>query len=289
MKNKNLQPLIEASRTYNRLKGVRDTERQLRYFETRMTKEIGEIFLEQGDILLDKLEEFRHYFQEDIGRDIDYPLNNVFYLTFNRFKDAITRYRLYGAKIAEESVRSSIGMEFSFDKYDIGAYTELEKVAAQRVSGINEVTRERIKQIIMDGYEKQKTYSQIATDIKNEFHDFAAPAPQKHIRNRAELVAVTELRDAHESSQRTQMQSFIDRGYEIEKSWLTTNDERLCDQCRANAEAGWIGYNDLFPDGKIHAPSHPACRCRTIYRIKPGTMGIETAKAGGIEQWNQYI
>ena len=306
----NFKPLLEATRLYNRLKGVRDTERQLRYFESRAAKEIGDIFKEQGEILLAKLEEFKFYFQEEVGRDVDFSLNTVFYLTFNRQRDIITRYRLIATKIAQESFtssvgvetsfdlydvgayreleqtaaqrvtginESSVGMDTSFDLYDVGAYQELEQTAAQRVTGINEVTRERIKKIISDGYQEKKTYSQIAREIKGEFEEFAKPAPQKHIRNRAELVAVTEMRDAHETSQFRQMKDFMDKGYEMEKSWLTTKDERVCEICGGNSRAGWIGSMDLFPDGKFMAPAHPACRCRTIYRIKPGTMATATA------------
>ena len=280
-KSPNLKPLIEATRLYNRLKGVRDTERQLRYFESRAAKEIGEVFIEQGEILLEKLEEFKHYFSEEVGRDTDFALNTVFYLTFNRQRDIITRYRLIATKIAQESFTSSVGVDTSFDLYDVGAYQELEKTAAQRVTGINEVTRDRIKKIISDGYQEKKTYAQIAREIKGEFEEFAKPAPQKHIRNRAELVAVTEMRDAHETSQFRQMKDFMDKGYEMEKSWLTAKDERVCEICGGNARAGWIGAMDLFPDGKFMAPAHPACRCRTVYRIKPGTMA--TATAPGIE------
>ncbi len=277
---KNLKPLIEASRTYNRLKGVRDTERQLRYFEGRLAKEIGKIFLEQGEIFLSKFGDFQHYFQEEIRKDIDYSLNSAFYLTYNQSRDLVTRYRLFGAKIAEESVRSSVGVETSFDKYDVQAYAELERIAAQRVSGINETTRARIKEIIMKGYEEKKTYAQIARDIKNEFETFAKPSPLLHVRNRAELVAITELRDAHESSQRAQVQGLMDRGYQMEKSWMSTADERRCDICRSNAEAGWIGADDIFPGGMSQAPGHPGCRCRAIYRVKPGTMGRVPAMAG---------
>ena len=208
-KSPNLKPLIEATRLYNRLKGVRDTERQLRYFESRAAKEIGEVFIEQGEILLEKLEEFKHYFSEEVGRDVDFSLNTVFYLTFNRQRDIITRYRLIATKIAQESFTSSVGVDTSFDLYDVGAYQELEKTAAQRVTGINEVTRDRIKKIISDGYQEKKTYAQIAREIKGEFEEFAKPAPQKHIRNRAELVAVTEMRDAHETSQFRQMKYFL--------------------------------------------------------------------------------
>ena len=277
---KNLKLLLETTRLYNRLKGVRDTERQLRYFENKAAKEIGDIFKEQGVILLEKLEEFKHYFQEEVGRDVDFSLNTVFYLTFNRQKDIITRYRLIATKIAQESFTSSVGMDTSFDLYDVGAYRELEQTAAQRVTGINEVTRARIKKIITDGYQEKKTYSQIAREIKNEFEEFAKPAPQKHIRNRAELVAITEMRDAHETSQFRQMKDFMDKGYEMEKSWLTTKDERVCEICGGNSRAGWIGSMDLFPDGKFMAPAHPACRCRTVYRIKPGTMATRaTAEA----------
>ena len=280
---KNLKPLIETTRLYNRLKGVRDTERQLRYFEARAAKEIGEIFKEQGEILLDKLKDYQSQFQEEIRQDVDWSLNSAFYFTFNRFRDTITRYRLIAAKISEDSFTSSIGMDTSFDRYDVGAYQALEQTAAQRVTGINEVTRDRIKKIILDGYEQKKTYAQIAQEIKAEFEEFARPAPQRHVRNRAELVAITEMRDAHETSQYRQAREFIDKGYEMEKSWLTTKDERVCEICGGNSLAKWIGAEDFFPYGNppaFIAPAHPACRCRTVYRIKPGTMATRaTAEA----------
>ena len=268
---RNLQPLIEATRQYNRLKGIRDTERQLRYFERRMAQDVGEIFIEQGEIFLDKLEEYRHYFEEEIDHDINYAFNIVKYLTFNRFRDVVMRYHIIGSKIAEESVSSSIGIDTSFAKYDVGAYAELERTAAERVSGIDEVTRASIKEIILTGYEERKPYSKIAKEIKDEFAEFAAPSPLKHIRNRAELVAVTELRDAHEKSQQKMIQTFADDGFEMEKSWLLTKDERLCDICRSNGEARWIPAAFAFPSGHLRAPAHPGCRCRTVYRVKPGT------------------
>ncbi len=283
MKPANLKPLIETTRLYNRLKGVRDTERQLRYFESRAAKEIGDVFKEQGEILLTKLEEFKSYFQEEVGRDTDFALNTAFYLTFNRQRDLITRYRLIATKIAQQSFTSSVGVDTSFDLYDVGAYRELEQTAAQSVSGINEVTRTRIKKIITDGYQEKKTYAQIAREIKNEFEDFATPAPQKHIRNRAELVAVTEMRDAHETSQFRQMKDFMDKGYEMEKSWLTTKDERVCDICGGNAGAGWIGSMDIFPGGQFMAPAHPACFVKGTDCISPDTLfGIVTKYSGPV-------
>lgn len=286
MKRNNSIPFLffEATKRYNRLKGIRDTERQLRYFEKRMAQEVGEVFIEQGKILLDKLEEHRHYFAEEIGRDIDYAFNIVKYLTFNRFRDVVMRYHIIGSKIAEESVTSSVGMDTSFSQYDVGAYAELERTAAQRVSGIDEVTRARIKEIIMTGYEERKTYSQIAKEIKDEFAEFAAPSPLKHIRNRAELVAVTELRDAHEASQEKMIQHFSDAGYQMEKSWLSTDDESRCEICQGNTEAKWIDASSTFPSGHVRTPAHPGCRCRTVYRVKPGTWAKAPQKvsAGGM-------
>jgi hypothetical protein len=276
----NLKPLIEATKTYNRLKGIRDTERQLRYFEARAAKEIAEVLKEQRDAVLENLEQYKHYFTEEVQRDMDHIFNTVNYFTFNRFRDVIMRYRLISAKIAEDSVSSTIGMDTTFDKYDAGAYQELERTAAERVTGINEVTRDRIKKIILNGYEQKKTYAQIAREIEAEYDYMATPAPQRHVRNRAEMIAITELRDAHERSQEKMIQGFVDKGYEMEKTWLTAKDERVCDLCAANARAGWIDAHSLFPTGAYIAPQHPVCRCRTVYRVKPGTLGPAKASAG---------
>jgi len=50
-------------------------------------------------------------------------------------------------------------------------------------------------------------------------------------------------------------------GITMEKSWLTSRDDRVSDGCAENEDAGWIGFYDAFPSGHQHPLRHPGCRC----------------------------
>ena len=76
---------------------------------------------------------------------------------------------------------------------------------SSKTARINEEIRKQIKDILVNGFKGELqldgttryiSYQQIVRKIKGPFNKFACPAPQQHIRNRVELVAITETRDA---------------------------------------------------------------------------------------------
>jgi len=54
------------------------------------------------------------------------------------------------------------------------------------------------------------------------------------------------------------------------KRWLLSNDDGVCEGCRANAECGWLQIDAPFPSGALAAVDHVGCRCDTAYTAKPG-------------------
>lgn len=281
-----LLPFVEATVGYGRQRGIRRTEGMLTHLETSFTREIAEIFREQGRIVAEKFTEIMGgYFREDMRADSDYIMNIAIYMTHQRFANEYTRYSFMSWQIGRESFGSSVGVETSFDLYDARAYEYLRRRAGERITGINEQTRTRIREIITNGYAEGKTYQEIARDIKGEFEAFAVRR-EGTLRSRAELVAVTELRDAHEDSQLQQAQDFIAQGYQMEKAWLVRDDEKLCEICRMNGADGWIAFDAVFASGHFMATAHPGCRCRTLWRIKPGTLTVRETVAvwAGIPQ-----
>ena len=92
-----------------------------------------------------------------------------------------------------------------------------------------------------------------------------------HIRNRAELIAVTEAAEAYETGNRLVIDEMTAVGLEMEMSWSTVGDERVSEGCIANAAVGWIPVDQLFPSGHQHPPRFPGCRCATLYRRRPTT------------------
>lgn len=141
------------------------------------------------------------------------------------------------------------------------------KHAAEAVTQINDTTRKEIARIVSDGVKSGSSYNDIAKAIKDKFKEFAVPMPQKHIPNRAVLVAVTELANAY-CEGNAQVGNYLqDNGVKMMKAWQTLEDDRVSDGCRENERVGWIPINKEFPSGHMHPPRFPGCRCDFLQDI----------------------
>lgn len=150
---------------------------------------------------------------------------------------------------------------------NLRAQTYAKKHAAEAVTQINDTTRKEMARIVSDGVKSGSSYNDIAKNIKSKFEEFAVPMPQKHIANRAVLVAVTELANAY-CEGNAQVGSYLqDNGVKMMKAWQTLEDDRVSDGCRENEQAGWILFDDKFPSGHMHPPRFPGCRCDFLQDI----------------------
>lgn len=141
------------------------------------------------------------------------------------------------------------------------------KHAAEAVTKINDTTRKEIARIVSDGVKSGSSYNDIAKAIKNKFEEFAVPMPQKHVSNRAVLVAVTELANAY-CEGNAQVGNYLhDNGVKMMKAWQTLEDDRVSDGCKENERVGWIPINKEFPSGHMHPPRFPGCRCDFLQDI----------------------
>ena len=141
------------------------------------------------------------------------------------------------------------------------------KHAAEAVTQINDTTRKEIARIVSDGVKSGASYNDIAKAIKNKFEEFAVPMPQKHVSNRAVLVAVTELANAY-CEGNAQVGNYLqDNGVKMMKAWQTLEDDRVSDGCKENERVGWIPINKEFPSGHMHPPRFPGCRCDFLQDI----------------------
>ena len=141
------------------------------------------------------------------------------------------------------------------------------KHAAEAVTQINDTTRKEIARIVSDGVKSGSSYNDIAKAIKNKFEEFAVPMPQKHVSNRAVLVAVTELANAY-CEGNAQVGNYLqDNGVKMMKAWQTLEDDRVSDGCRENERVGWIQIDKEFPSGHMHPPRFPGCRCDFLQDI----------------------
>lgn len=147
------------------------------------------------------------------------------------------------------------------DGYLDGLKLQMARRAADRIAGINDTTRGIIRNLIELALQEQWSYTKLASRIRAAFVEFARPAVQRHIRDRAELIAVTEMGQAFIDGQIDATSKLILRGAQIEKAWLTVGDDRVSDGCRANDAAGWIPFAQTFPSGHAAPLRFPGCRC----------------------------
>lgn len=145
----------------------------------------------------------------------------------------------------------------------------MQEHGAQTVTSINETTRKALRKVLAQGVEEGWPYPRTAKEIRNTFDGFAGLMPQAHIRDRAELVAKTEIANATEYGMMLSAQEMQATGLTMEHRWSTSGG--ACDICAPNPSVGWIPLDLAFPSGHMRAPVHPACSCFTATRIQPGT------------------
>lgn len=166
---------------------------------------------------------------------------------------------------------AEFGIDYAFDLKNPRAVQAIKDRGAAAVANIDATTRDEIARIITQGMEEGYNYQKVARQIVAKYEEFGLGKPQAHIRNRAELIAVTEAAEAYETGNRLVIDEMTAVGLEMEKQWSTVGDERVSAGCRENSQAGWIPVDQPFPSGHQHAPRFPGCRCAILYRRRPTT------------------
>ena len=75
-------------------------------------------------------------------------------------------------------------------------------------------------------------------------------------KSRSELIAAHETHIGYETGRQASAYSMTTQGRPLQKNWNTQRDDRVTDDCRANAAAGWITWGGTFPGGTKHSPQH---------------------------------
>lgn len=167
-------------------------------------------------------------------------------------------------KAAARRILGRVGIKFDLANPRAEAYM---KQALNRSSRINQTTFEIIRDMLTKGIRDGRSYQDMAKAIRDKFKEFARPASQRHIRDRAELVAVTEIGDAYSQGTLVAAQQMADRGLRMEKAWLTVGDDRVEQECQGNEAEGWIPLERPFSSGDQRPLAHPGCRCALLTRV----------------------
>jgi hypothetical protein len=120
------------------------------------------------------------------------------------------------------------------------------------ISGLDEVTRDSIREVIANGLREQLSVDDISELIQSSyaFSD-----------DRADLIATTEAQMANGAGSVEGLRQAEKNGLNVKKEWICDPDP--CPECEENQDAGPIDVSDLFPSGDDAEPAHPNCMCFT--------------------------
>ena len=250
--------------------GIIRRDRAIRSAANKLKADVARIFRLQRKAFMREFVKAQGLFSEAVPGDrLKRIVGSKEAMTNDEFRLALKR----GTELALVSGAShrldELKVGISFDLANPRAVTYLEQNAALKVTQINEHTRKVMARIVTQGTEEGWSYNKTAKAITNKFSEFSIGKPQKHIRSRAHLVAVTESAQAYEEGNKQAVKMVTEQGLLMEKMWQTVGDDLVTEECDANQGAGWIAYEEVFPSGDESPPRFPGCRCTALYRRKP--------------------
>lgn len=131
-------------------------------------------------------------------------------------------------------------------------------LAGVLITGVNDTTRQAVRDLISAGIRDRQTYTQVARSLRERFEEFSV--------SRARMIAVTEIGNAYVRGQQETDRGLIAAGIEMEKASILSDG--ACPICIENGEAGWIPYESEFPSGDEAPLFHPTCRCALMSQRK---------------------
>lgn len=136
---------------------------------------------------------------------------------------------------------------------------------SDRQGTISSTTKERIKKLLKDGADQGLSYQQMSAQIREQSIEGVFS------KARGEMIAVTEVGRAYGDAQFQVVTDFRTRYPEIEmeKQWITAEDDRVRPAHVANGADGWIPVDQAFSGtNEQNAPSSEfRCRCTFSTRI----------------------
>lgn len=247
--------------------------RKLRALERRLTDAMRLAFLAEERAVLSRFAQLRSRFptiQEEVKpSDIDAVFSSAAAETASAFQlplDGLTADALLAGM---QSAVAELAVETSFTLQHPDAVDYLRRRGAERVTRIRETTRKTLRGILTQAADEGWSYQRTAKAIKARYRHMAGPVRGvrvKHLRSRAEGIAVYEIGDAYEYGNRIVGKALQDAGLDMQKKWQTVGDKRVRPAHRANQAEGWIAFDQLFSSGHDRPPTDQGCRCTLLQR-----------------------
>lgn len=195
-----------------------------------------------------------------------------------------------------------VEFNMSFNKTNPNSLAFAQRRAGELIISIDTLTRNSIRQAIIDAFNEQLDYRATARRIKNvvglhpqwakavtnfEKKEYArlvksgikeevarARAMERASRysdslksKRATMIARTEIQIAQNEGRQEGWNQAAEQGYvdaESQKMWIIAQDERTCDIC-TELDGEIVGWNETFSSGhETPGRVHPNCRCTMV-------------------------
>ena len=174
-----------------------------------------------------------------------------------------------GSKAQGQALKiGKYGLDFDMTYPDAERYmSRLRSLNLSNYRGsITRTTKDRIRAILTESVRSGRTYDETAKLIKDQ------GKAGVFSKERGKLIAVNQVGNAHEEGKRIMAEKFTqETGIRIKKSWQTSNDDRVTEECQDYEDMGWIGVDDPFvsssgtSDQRAPRETNPRCRCNTAY------------------------
>lgn len=226
--------------------------------EQKLAGELTRLFKRQGAFVVRRLKTHQSVFSEAFtDNQIKGLLNNGLSQAMVKAIEASVKWSYVAGA---DDLLADIKMDISFSLDNPRAVAYIKDYGANLIKGIDETTRNDIKSIVTKAIDEGSSYIAVAKEIKTLFDGYSD--------HRTQLIAVTELGNGYQAGSFAAVQEATDTGLTFEKSWLTSNDDRVTDGCRINQSEGWIDQDKAFTSGHMHPLRFPGCRCVCQYRRK---------------------
>lgn len=160
------------------------------------------------------------------------------------------------AKSGVRQAASQLGLSFSVFEESLATYAEAESAFLASVMG--ETTGTEVATAIQKGLKEGELVAELTKRLEK------LPAFD---RPRAKLTARTETTRAWNGAQRRGLSDYqASEGVQVEKSWLSSRDDRVRDEHADLDDGKYIPIDATFSNG-LTEPGEPNCRCTLIYRI----------------------
>jgi len=243
-------------------------DRLIRPIETSLQATIARLFIRQGNAIVRKLTPIKKYLSESAADDFSDLFDDATLDTSSDMQEAIETAVNKGVVIGGKSLLSDFRSSVVFSLTNPRAVAYTEDHAATAIASIDDHSKADIRRLVVLAVEHGTSYAELSRQIKARYQQFAIGVPQRHIRSRAELIAVTEVGNAYQAGNFVAAQTLEDNGLTLEKYWYNRGDDRVSAGCLANTAVGWIDLSTSFPSGDMTPLRFPGCRCAAQYRRK---------------------